>query len=170
MIALVFEDFDFFLHDVFVEVHFLYHFFDHSLRIFAGCGLGSGFHSTEELVFFLKVVFFEGDFAEFFFEFLEFSLFVIESVGPLVFEGLEFEFLLIFDFLDFDFLAFGDLLDGDFEFALTDAELIDLGFELIDLFLQLFVVISKLIFLHHDFIDGFFETGDFLLKRVIGCG
>jgi hypothetical protein len=118
--------------------------------------LGSGFHSTEELIFFFKIVFLEGDFAEFFFEFFEFSLFIIESVGPFIFEGLEFEFLLVFDFLDFDFLAFRDLLDGDFELALTDAEFVDLGFELIDLFLQFFVVISKLIFLHHNFIDGLF--------------
>jgi hypothetical protein len=77
---------------------------------------------------------------------------------------LELEFLLAFNFLNFDFLTFSDLLNGDFKFTLTDTEFVDLDFKLIDLLLQLFVVISKLIFFHHDFINGFLETGGLLLE------
>ena len=100
VIILVFEDLYFLLHDIFVEVHFLSHFLNHSLRVFAWFGLRSWLHSAEKLIFLFEVVFFKSNFTEFFFDFLKFSLLVIEPVGPLILKGLEFLFLLVSDFLD----------------------------------------------------------------------
>lgn len=116
----VFEDLNFFLHDILVKVHFFGHFFDNSLIIFR-FGLGPGFHSGKELILFFKVILFECDFAEFFLNFLDFSLFVGEFISPLILKGLKFLFLLVSDFLGFKFLAFSDLLDGDFELTFADA-------------------------------------------------
>ncbi len=93
VIILVFEDLNFFLHDVLVKIHFFNHLFDHSFIIFGRFGLGPRFHSGKELILFFEVVLFESDFAEFFLKFFEFSLFVGESVGPLILKGLEFLFL-----------------------------------------------------------------------------
>lgn len=100
---------------------------------------------------------------------LNYFLFIVESVGPFALKGLNVLFLVFSDSLDLGFMFFSKLFDGDFEFAFANTKLVELSLKFIDLFFELYIVIGKLVFFHHNFVDGLFESGILLLGCLKGC-
>lgn len=85
MVILIFQNIDFLLHDVFVEIHFFCHFLDKSLGIFGRPVLGAWLHSGEELIFFFEIILFKCDFLKILVKLLKFALLIVEPFSPLGF-------------------------------------------------------------------------------------